>query len=191
MKSPSLLVLPLLLSACATSAPYRAPNSNSTDSVAKAEDQLTDIATTPLNDLNLVRVKIPDILLSAQKKPYIPPCAADCAGLADEVRALDAVLGTDLDAPPNPDDPGMVRRSAVFIGDAAVGVARGAAEGVMPFRSWVRKLTGAERHAKDVAAAVAAGIVRRAYLKGLGQAAGCAVPAAPRQAEPAETTPRD
>jgi hypothetical protein len=31
-----------------------------------------------------------------------------------------------------------------------------------------------------VAAAIAAGTIRRAYLKGLGAAAGCAAPAAPR-----------
>jgi hypothetical protein len=45
----------------------------------------------------------------------------------------------------------------------------------------VRKLSGAERYERKVAAAIAAGSVRRAYLKGLGQAAGCAAPAAPRR----------
>lgn len=44
----------------------------------------------------------------------------------------------------------------------------------------MRKLTGAERYAKEVSAAIAAGTIRRAYLKGIGQAAGCAAPAAPR-----------
>ena len=65
-------------------------------------------------------------------------------------------------------------------GGAAVGALRGAAEGVVPFRGWVRKLSGAERYSKDVAAAIAAGTIRRAFLKGLGQAAGCTAPAAPR-----------
>ena len=41
----------------------------------------------------------------------------------------------------------------------------------------VRRLTGAERYSREVAAAIAAGTVRRAYLKGFGQSAGCAVPA--------------
>lgn len=186
MNSLPPLVLCLFLAACATSRSPRAPDSNSIDSVDKAEDQITDIATTPLNDLNLVRVKIPAILVAAHRKPYAPPDTQGCAGLATEIQALDAVLGADLDAPANADDPGMVRRGAAMIGDAAVGVARGAAEGVMPFRSWVRKLTGAERHAKEVAAAIAAGIVRRSYLKGLGQAEGCAAPAAPRQADAPE-----
>jgi hypothetical protein len=46
----------------------------------------------------------------------------------------------------------------------------------------VRKLDGAERHSKEVAAAIAAGSVRRAFLKGVGQALGCQAPAAPMQA---------
>jgi hypothetical protein len=53
---------------------------------------------------------------------------------------------------------------------------------VIPFRGWVRKLDGAERHSKEVAAAIAAGSVRRAFLKGVGQTLGCAAPAAPLQA---------
>jgi hypothetical protein len=47
------------------------------------------------------------------------------------------------------------------------------------FRGWVRKLSGAERYSKQVAAAIAAGSIRRAFLKGLGQAAACPVPATP------------
>ena len=57
---------------------------------------------------------------------------------------------------------------------------RGAAADVIPFRGWVRRLTGAERYSREVAAAIAAGTIRRAYLKGLGAAAGCSAPAAPR-----------
>jgi hypothetical protein len=91
------------------------------------------------------------------------------------VHALDAALGADLDTPPTPSNPGLVERG----GDVAVGAVRSAAEGVVPFRGWIRKLTGAERYAKEVAAAIAAGTIRRAYLKGLGQAAGCTAPAAP------------
>ena len=46
-------------------------------------------------------------------------------------------------------------------------------DGVIPLRSWVRKLSGAERHSKAVAAAIAAGTMRRPYLKGWARAAGC------------------
>lgn len=176
-------LIALLLTACSTAGkpPHQAAGEGPAESPGKSKEaQLTDIATTPLSDLNLVRAKIPAVLLAAQKKPYGPPETAGCAALASDILALDAALGADLDVPPNPEDPGLVQRGGAFLGDAAVGVARGAAEGVVPFRSWVRKLTGAEKHAKEVAAAISSGVVRRAYLKGLGQAAGCPPPAAPR-----------
>jgi hypothetical protein len=51
----------------------------------------------------------------------------------------------------------------VAIGDGVVaGAVQKAAEGVVPFRGWVRKLAGAERYSRQVAAAIAAGTVRRA-----------------------------
>ncbi|MFN5166650.1 MAG: hypothetical protein ACK5JG_15090, partial [Pseudomonadota bacterium] len=84
-----------------------------------------------------------------------------------------------LDSPAVDADPGLVERGSTAVGDAAVGTLRGAAEGVVPLRRWVRALTGAERYAREVSAAIAAGTIRRAFLKGLGQAAGCTAPAAP------------
>lgn len=130
-------------------------------------------AVTPLNDLNLVQAPIPPALQRAQKQPYGLQADASCAGMAAEVRGLDEVLGPDLDAPPSNSNPGLIERGSNAVGDAAAGALRSAAEGVVPFRGWVRKLTGAERYSKDVAAAIAAGTVRRAYLKGLWQGKGC------------------
>jgi hypothetical protein len=143
--------------------------------------QLTEAAKTPLGDLNLLRPDIPPVLVAAQKGPYALPKDPSCSALAAEIRALDAVLGADLDIPPEPDTPSVIKRSTEFVSDAAFDALRGAAEGVIPYRGWVRKLTGAERHSKEVAAAIAAGTVRRSYLKGLGQAIGCQAPAAPRK----------
>jgi hypothetical protein len=40
-------------------------------------------------------------------------------------------------------------------------------------RNWVRYMTGAEQHSKDVQNAISAGQARRAYLKGLAQSEGC------------------
>jgi hypothetical protein len=94
-----------------------------------------------------------------------------------DIQALDAVLGADLDTPPPPNDPGLIERG----GDVAVDALRSAAGSVVPFRGWVRKLSGAERYERSVIAAIAAGTVRRAYLKGLGQAQACVAPAAPRR----------
>jgi len=146
---------------------------------ASGTGAIADAATAPLSDLNLVRAKIPAALLAAHAAPYAAPAMPGCEPLGRELLALDEALGPDLDAPASA-PAGWRERGQDAAGDAAVDALRNTAEGVLPFRGWVRKLTGAERQSHAVAAAVAAGTVRRAYLKGLGQAAGCAPPAAPR-----------
>lgn len=143
------------------------------------QDPMAQAVTAPLSDLNIVRAEIPPVLRTAQQSPYAVPADRGCAALGTEIQALDAVLGADLDRPAVGADPGLVERAGGAVGDAAVGAVRGATESVVPFRRWVRKLTGAERYAREVNAAIAAGTIRRAFLKGLGQAAGCGVPAAP------------
>jgi hypothetical protein len=172
MKNPpsalGLLLLAAVLAGCASS---------SADKTGQAVGQA---ATQPLQDLNVVRAEIPPVLQAAQKAPYAVPPDRSCAAIADEVRALEAVLGADLDTRATERNPSLIERGA---GDAL----RNAAEGVIPFRGWVRRLTGAERYSREVAAAIAAGTVRRAYLKGFGQSAGCAAPAAPT---PAASAPR-
>ncbi|MDH3318096.1 MAG: hypothetical protein OEO84_00200 [Betaproteobacteria bacterium] len=160
----------IVLAACAATEPSRDP-----------ADKAAQAATAPLSDLNLVRANIPPPLVAALKAPYARPADGACAGLTAEVEALDVVLGTDLDAADSASNPSVIERGVTAVGDAAIGVVRGAAEGVVPMRSWVRKLSGAERHSKEVAAAVAAGVVRRSFLKGLGDAGGCEAPAAPRR----------
>jgi hypothetical protein len=157
--------LGLLLSACAT------PD----------QGRVVNAASSPLADLNIVHAEIPPVLLEAKQAPYAPAADSGCEALAAQVRALDVALGADLDAPAGA-EPGLLERGSTVAGDEAVGALRGAAEGLIPYRSWVRRLTGAERYSRMVAAAIAAGGVRRAYLKGLGESRGCAAPAAPRPA---------
>ncbi len=143
--------------------------------------QFTQAATAPLSDLNIVNAEIPAALLAAQKGPYLPPSDPSCAGLAAEVTALDAVLGPDLDTRASAANPGLIERGVTAVGDAAFGAIRGTAERLVPYRSWVRRLSGAERYSREVAAAIAAGGIRRSFLKGFGQASGCQSPAAPQR----------
>jgi len=127
----------------------------------------------PFHDVNLVRTKIPDALLDAIDAPYARPRPMTCLEIAAEVSPLDDALGPDLDKPSTADNPSLLQRGSVLGKDAAADAVRGAVEGLIPYRDWVRKLTGAEQHDRLVDAAIAAGAVRRAYLKGLGLSMHC------------------
>ena len=182
MPVQKLLLFPVvLLAACASTQASRSVSASSAGVEQPGLDtQVVQAAVTPFNDINLVQTRIPRVLTLAAKAPYAPPVDPACAALVAEVEALDAVLGADLDAAKAPTDPDLVARGTDAAGEAVVGLVQGTATDFVPFRSWVRKFSGAERHARKAAAAIEAGVVRRAYLKGLGQAAGCPVPAAPR-----------
>jgi len=147
----------LTLSACAT----------------QKQTPVVGAATAPLSDLNLVQVEIHEVLLAAKQHPYAVPADVDCDSLNKLILELDAVLGPDLDTEASKTKPGLIERGTNEAGSAAVGALRRTTESVLPFRSWIRKQTGAERRSKETAAAIAAGIVRRAFLKGLGAANGC------------------
>jgi hypothetical protein len=172
----------LALAAC--SQPQPQPIHEYAKPESRTDAQILDAATTPLSDLNIVRAEIPSALVAALKGPYARPADASCTGIAAEIRGLDAVLGADLDTPVTPINPSLIQHGVDMASelavDAAMGAVRGAAAGIVPYRHWVRKLSGAERYSKEVAAAIAAGGVRRSYLKGFGQASGCPTPAAPR-----------
>jgi hypothetical protein len=150
------------------SEPVRTSDQLKRESVAGA-------ATAPLRDLNVMRAQIPDVLLQAMADPYgRPPRNYRCAQLIAMVRPLDDALGADIDRI-NIEDQDMTERSR----ETALGAAADLASDAIPFRGWVRKLSGAERHDRLVRDAITAGAVRRAYLKGLGESKGCMPPATP------------
>jgi len=144
-----------------------------TSSEANRED-LRGAVTAPLRDVNMLRTKIPAALLQASANPYERPKIVSCPTILAALAPLDAALGPDLDAPQAAVD-SMGQRGR----DAAWGAVAGMTSDLIPWRSWVRKLSGAERHDRLVRQAIAAGAVRRAYLKGLGESHGCSAPASP------------
>lgn len=153
---------------------------------ASAVDQtrrgIGEAATTPLRDLNLMRQEIPVVLLAAKDAPYQTRTAFDCPSIAEEVAALDLALGPDVDVPDEEKRRDYYRLGAEEAADAALDAVRDAAEGAIPVRSWVRRLTGAQQHEKRIKEAIHAGSLRRAFLKGVGEQRGCMHPAAPLQA---------
>jgi hypothetical protein len=140
-------------------------------------DRVGQAAITPLSDLNVVQEKIPEVLRHAkQVGAYALPEPLECAVVQDEINRLTAALGPDLDDPNTKGKPSLLDRGTDAAENYGVGFVRRTMEGFVPFRSWLRKLTGAEKHSKEVAAAIMAGGVRRAYLKGMRRGMGCAVP---------------
>jgi len=90
---------------------------------------------------------------------------------------LDSILGPDLEGQPGASSRPIISRESAE--RSARSAARGAASSWIPFRGFVRELTGAERHSRAVKEAVLAGMVRRAYLKGLREQLQCRAPPAP------------
>jgi hypothetical protein len=182
MKSLYTLIPVLLLSACASTHPTReqAGSAPEQSSSSQMPQKVGAAVIAPLNDFNLVQAAIPDVLKEALAAPYAPPADQACVKLAEHIQLLDGALGADLDAPGGV-APSLLERGVEGAENASVSALRNTTEGIVPFRGWIRKLTGAERYSKKVSAAIAAGSVRRAYLKGIGLAKGCEPPAAPRE----------
>ncbi len=176
----TLAALPLL-AACATPAP---PPGRIVTSDQANRSGLAGAAAAPLRDVNLMRTEIPSVLLDALADPYQRPRPFTCAEYAALVRPLDDALGPDFDVPAA-NDTSLVRKA----NDAALGGAASVAQDIVPFRGWVRRLSGAQRHDALVSAAITAGAARRAYLKGLGEAKNCKAPATPKRAAPPRNAP--
>ncbi len=136
-------------------------------------------ATAPMDDFNLRRELIPTILLQAEANPYDLRNLDQCSTIGAEIRRLDTALGHDTGEPAPPDGSVMSERAADAASSAALAAIRDTTTDFIPGRSWVRRLTGAERHSRNVQAAIQAGRMRRAFLKGVGMQRNCAPPAAP------------
>lgn len=136
-------------------------------------------ATAPLEDLNLRRQQIPTVLLQAEANPYDLRNLNRCSTIGAEISRLNEALGPDMDEPPAPDGSNLGERAADAASKAALDAIRDTTTDFIPGRSWIRRLSGAEQHSRHVQAAIQAGRMRRAFLKGIGMNRNCAPPAAP------------
>lgn len=137
---------------------------------AMPEPDATEVAKTPLRDLNIDARDIPEVLQAAALDPYSTKGLGKCNTLVSAIADLDRVLGADYDIA---QDDGSDRISEGRIGQSVVG-------SVIPFRGILREVTGAADNDRKLRAAFTAGMVRRSFLKGWGMGRGCAYPARPR-----------
>jgi len=134
------------------------------------EPDAMDVARTPLEDFNIDAKDIPEVLVVAARDPYDIAGVNGCNDVVERIAELDNVLGADFDLPQ--EEGGGVSQGRV---------AKSVVGSFIPFRGIVREVSGANKRRNETRLAYTAGIARRAYLKGLGEARGCPYPARPRR----------
>jgi hypothetical protein len=152
---------------------------------------IANAATTPLRDVGLIRPEIPRVLEDLNYPYLTASLAGGCPNILYEVGQLDAVLGPEDYQPAARRD--MSDRGLDAASGAAVSAAEDTAGDVMPFRGWVRRLSGATRAEREFARAIEMGQMRRAFLRGFGASLGCrsVLPAPPPASAARGSNPND
>jgi hypothetical protein len=159
--------------------PARPVTSIISDTVVGTAEGAWATVQSPLEDVGLKRQPIPEKLQQIVDNPYAMPPQMLCEGIRKEIAELDAVLGADVCTIANPTGQNVppsgkvvsrkgkyVEKGASAARDQAVGIVSSKTN-ILPFRGAIRYVSGADRHAKEVARAYEAGKLRRAFLKGL------------------------
>ncbi len=159
--SPVLFLLPLCLAVPAAAA----PEPNAAD---KALDTAGDIVEKPLKDLNILKDKIPPELEAIMERPYDLGAMKSCSQYSAAIKRLTGVLGPDVDSPQ-----AQSKGDDETATEYAIQGARSAIGDLLPGSGIIRKVSGAEKAQRRAQAAVLAGGLRRAYIKGTARAKGC------------------
>ena len=133
---------------------------------------VTGTVTQPLSDVNLKRREIPLELVAIRDNPYALEGLRTCNAIIAAVVRLNAVLGPDLDEIIVNDGPRKRREGAIKMAGSVI-------TGLIPFRSLIREVSGANKADVEFDAAIYAGVVRRGFLKGYGQQRRCLPPGRP------------
>jgi hypothetical protein len=123
-----------------------------------------DIASQPVQDMNIVKRKTPDILERASEDPYAQRGMANCRAIVGAIGELSKVLGPDFDP--------QEEASRKLSGEK---VAKGVVQSLIPFRGVIREVSGAAGAERRYQHAVDAGIARRGFLRGIARSRGCRV----------------
>ncbi|WP_421847361.1 hypothetical protein [Novosphingobium sp.] len=157
------LAFALLIGAATTSAAAQTV-------VAPSNVTAGDVATSPLENLNIKKDEIPPILIAAREDTYGVSGMRTCRAIGAEVGRLDAVLGPDIDVATD-------KTRDEKRGNAVGQVAKSVINSFIPFGGVLREVTGAASRERQWQVSLYAGASRRAFLKGYGQARGCRYPA--------------
>lgn len=133
---------------------------------ATGEKHVKTVLDRPLGDLNVMRPAIAAALRNAARAPYAP-LDPRCDVLTGEIMHLDTALGPDFDT--KAADAAAKGRTLPTVAELE-GEAAGS---FIPYEGVLRFITGADKRDRKIAQIYLAGAVRRAYLKGFGEARGC------------------
>jgi hypothetical protein len=172
-----------LAAACASSGDSRDGGGR----IDTVREGVVGAASSPFRDIGLVRPDVPQTLQGLGYPYSSQGLYVGCDAVLYEIGKLDAILGDESFQPGA--ERGIASKGLDAIEGAVINVARDAAGDIIPYRGWVRRISGAAKAEKAAARAIIQGQTRRAYLRGYGAALGClnAVPAPP----PATAQPVD
>ena len=131
----------------------------------EVKKKATEIGSQPVRDVGMSKREIPPILEKAFNDPYSLKGLKTCVALANEVKALNTVLGPDY-AVGNEYTENRKGKLAEAGGKAII-------NSIIPFRGLVREVSGAAPADRHMNAVVDAGLARRGFLRGVHLKQGC------------------
>ncbi|HET7085225.1 MAG TPA: hypothetical protein VFI23_10675 [Rhizomicrobium sp.] len=137
------------------------------DIAATGKKHVKTVLDRPLGDLNVMQPAVAAALQKAARAPYAP-ADPSCDMIVFEISQLDNALGPDFDTR------GASKTKTLPTVSEIEGEAAGS---FIPYEGALRFLTGADKRDRKAAEMILAGAVRRAFLKGTGEARGCALAA--------------
>lgn len=174
-----------LVAALALSASACSSSSKEESRIDSTRREMTNAAASPLRDVGIIRPDVPDLIGQLDYPYYTASLAGGCPAILYEIGRLDQVLGTESYQPG--EESSLTDRAADEASSAAVGAVEDAVN-IIPFRSVVRRASGAQQAQREAERAVRMGAMRRTFLRGYGAALGCRgiIPDPPPPPEPEE-----
>lgn len=151
-----------------TPTPPPAPREDKSD-LDKVGDTMSGVAQKPLQDLNIIKPEVDPYLEALMKNPYAMTGLKTCKNYKAAIARLDSVLGPDVDSA------AAQNQTKQSPAEFALETGASVAGSLIPLSGLIRKISGAEARQKYANAAVYAGGLRRAFVKGLAKGKGCRI----------------